>query len=99
MSVSHERIQVGTRQVAEVTQNIGEIEQQLAAIAATAKDTSDALHEQRTTSQAIARNLEKIASAANENSAAAVNVVGEAASVIQAADALHQRVGRFTLPS
>jgi methyl-accepting chemotaxis protein len=99
MSVSHERIQVGTRQVAEVTQSIGEIEQQLAAIAATAKDTSDALHEQRTTSQAIARNMEKIASAANENSAAAVNVVGEAASVIQAADALHQRVGRFTLPS
>ena len=98
MAVSHERIQVGTQQVAEVTQSIGEIEQQLAAIAATAKDTSDALHEQRSTSQAIARNMEKIASAANENSAAAAHVVGEAASVRQAAETLHQRVDRFTLP-
>jgi methyl-accepting chemotaxis protein len=97
MAVSHERIQAGTRQVSEVSGSIGEIESQLAAIAAAAKDTSDALHEQRLTSQNIARHMETIASAAGENSSAAVSVVGEAGAVSQAADALHQRVARFAV--
>jgi methyl-accepting chemotaxis protein len=97
MSVSHERIQVGTRQVADVSESIGEIERQLASIAGAAKDISNALHEQRATSQAIARHMEQIAGASSENSAAVVTVVGEVGSVSQAADVLRQRVGRFNL--
>jgi flagellar biosynthesis chaperone FliJ len=69
MASSHERIQTGTLRLSEVSENIGEIERQLAAIA----------------------------SAAAENSTAVITVVGEAGSVSQAADVLHQRVGRFSL--
>ena len=97
MQSSHERIQIGTSQVTSVTRSIGEIEQQLTDIANAARETSEALHEQRVTSQTIAAHMEQIATSANENSATAVTVVGEAGSVSQAADALAQRMSRFQL--
>ena len=95
MSDSHEKLKEGAAQVSRLSGSVEGIERRLDAIAHAAKETADALQEQRSTSHSIATLVEQIAEAATENAEIAKSVVTEARSVNQSAESLRATVGVF----